>query len=132
MSRYSLSLPAGLKRDAERHAAEQGISLNQFILWAVAEKVGGLDQALDDPAHPHVSYRLGAAGAPVPVVRGTGVRVQTLAVAARDWGWEPACIQREFDLSQDQVADALAFAAAHRGEIDSAIAAEASLEPAGA
>ena len=50
MARYPLNLPARLKHEAERWAANQGVSLNQFILWAVAEKVGALNQELDDPA----------------------------------------------------------------------------------
>ena len=40
MARYALNLPAQLKHEAEAWATTQGISLNQFILWAVAEKVG--------------------------------------------------------------------------------------------
>ena len=50
MARYALNLPNQLKRDAEQLATEQGVSLNQFILWAVSEKVGSLKQQLDDPA----------------------------------------------------------------------------------
>jgi hypothetical protein len=46
MARYTLNLPAQLKQDAETWAARQGVSLNQFILWAVAEKVGSLSTAL--------------------------------------------------------------------------------------
>ena len=41
MARYTLNLPVQLKQDAETWAAQQGVSLNQFILWAVAEKVRG-------------------------------------------------------------------------------------------
>jgi hypothetical protein len=37
MSRYALSLPQQLKQKAEELARQQGVSLNQFILWAVAE-----------------------------------------------------------------------------------------------
>ncbi len=44
MARYPLSLPIRLKRAAEACASQQGVSLNQFILWAVAEKVGELRQ----------------------------------------------------------------------------------------
>ena len=62
MARYSLNLPAQLKHEAEAWAGKQGISLNQFILWAVAEKVGALKQQLDDPAFPHITYRRGACG----------------------------------------------------------------------
>src|SRR5688572_15288170 len=89
MARYPLNLPPHLKQSAEALAEDQGISLNQFILWALAEKVVALSQRLDDPAFPHVTYRRGAAGAPTPVVRGSGIRVQTLATAARRWGLTP-------------------------------------------
>ncbi len=44
MARYPLSLPIQLKQAAEECADRQGVSLNQFILWAVAEKVGELRQ----------------------------------------------------------------------------------------
>ena len=46
MARYPLNLPKQLKKDAEEFASEQGVSLNQFILWAVAEKIGGLREAM--------------------------------------------------------------------------------------
>ncbi len=52
----------------------------------MSEKVGALNQELDDPAFAHVRYRRGAGGRPVSVLRGTGIRVQTIAVAAHDWG----------------------------------------------
>ena len=79
MARYPLNLPTGLKQEAEEWASQQGVSLNQFILWAVSEKVGALKQQMDDPAFPHVTYRRGASGWPAPVLRGTGIRVQALA-----------------------------------------------------
>ena len=74
MARYPLNLPLQLKQEAEALAQKQGISLNQFILWATAEKVGALNQQLDDPAYPLVTYRCGAAGIPTPLLRGTGIR----------------------------------------------------------
>jgi len=37
-----------LKQEVEKYAADQGMSLNQFIMWAVAEKVSSLSQHLDD------------------------------------------------------------------------------------
>jgi uncharacterized protein (DUF433 family) len=130
MARYPLNLPAKLKQEAEEWAANQGVSLNQFIMWAVAEKVGSLSQSLDDPAFPHVTYRRGAAGQPVPVLRGTGIRVQTLAVVAEQWKLTPAQIATEYDLLETQVNDALAFYDVHRPEIDAAIAAEQAMEQA--
>jgi hypothetical protein len=62
-------------------AQRQGVSLNQFILWATAEKVGALNQQLDDPQFPQITYRRGAAGIPVPVIRGTGIRMQAIGTA---------------------------------------------------
>ena len=128
MARYPLSLPAQLKQEAEKWAADQGISLNQFIMWAVAEKVGTLKQSLDDPAFLHVTYRRGAAGAPVSILRGTGIRIQTVVVAAQRWEWTPAQIAAEYDLSKAQVDEALAFYEVHRAEIDVSIAVEQEIE----
>jgi hypothetical protein len=59
MARYALNLPAELKREAELLAERQGISLNQFILWSVAEKVGALRQGLEDPDLPNLAYHHG-------------------------------------------------------------------------
>ncbi len=87
MARYSLNLPTQLKYEAEAWATKQGISLNQFILWAVAEKVGALSQHLDDPTFPQITYRRGAGGQPMAALRGTGLRVQTVVVATQTWGF---------------------------------------------
>ncbi|MBD1929173.1 DUF433 domain-containing protein [Trichocoleus sp. FACHB-90] len=130
MARYSLNLPTQLKQDAEKYAASQGVSLNQFILWAVAEKVGALSQQLDDPAFPEITYRRGASGQPMPVLRGTGLRVQTVVVAAKQWGLSPKEISAEYSLSEAQVKQALAFFGAHKAEIEMAIASEQTLEAA--
>lgn len=130
MARYPLNLPAQLKQEAEKWAADQGVSLNQFIMWAVAEKVGSLKHGLDDSTYPHVTYRRGAAGIPTPVVRGTGIRVQTVVLAAQQWGWTPARIADEYGLPEVQVNDALAFYEAHRAKIDASIASEAQQTPA--
>jgi uncharacterized protein (DUF433 family) len=128
MARYALNLPTTLKQEAEEWAANQGVSLNQFILWSVAEKVGTLKQSLDDPAFPHVTYRRGAAGQPVPVLRGTGIRVQTIAVAVHRWALTPDQLAVEYGLTEAQVRDALAFYEAHRSEIDTALALEQEIE----
>jgi uncharacterized protein (DUF433 family) len=127
MTRYALNLPNELKRDAERLAKKQGVSLNQFILWSVAEKVGGLLHGLDDPDFPAITYRRGASGSLAPVLRGTGIRVQTIAIAAQNNS--PAEIAEDYDLPQAQVQEALGFYETHRVEIDAHIHAEAALEP---
>ncbi len=127
MTRYALNLPNDLKRDAERLAKKQGVSLNQFILWSVAEKVGGLLQGLDDPEFPNITYRRGASGSLSPVLRGTGIRVQTIALAGQNN--TPSEIAEDYDLPPTQVQEALSFYEAHRVEIDAHIQAEAAFEP---
>jgi len=127
MTRYALNLPNDLKKDAERLAKQQGVSLNQFILWSVAEKVGGLLQGLDDPDFPSITYRRGASGTLSPVLRGTGIRVQTIILASPDHTL--AEIAEDYDLPQTQVQEALGFYEVHRAEIDAHIQAEAALEP---
>lgn len=127
MARYPLNLPKILKEDAERYAAEQGVSLNQFILWAVSEKIGGLQQRLDDPQFPQVTYRRTAQG-PTPILRGTNLRIQTIVTAQRSWDMSPAEIAADYGLQLSQVESALQFYLEHSTEIDSAIAAEAELE----
>lgn len=129
MARYPLNLPTALKREAEEWAQKQKVSLNQFIMWAVAEKVGALRQDLDDPNFPNINYRRGTSGVPVPVIRGTGIRIQTIVGAERYWEMSVEDIAEDYDLSKAQVEEALNFYKVHQVEIDSAIAAEESLEP---
>jgi uncharacterized protein (DUF433 family) len=129
MTRYSLSLPPALKREAEEIARKQGISLNQFILWSVAEKVGALAQGVDDPDFPGIIYRRGASRQPTPVLRGTGIRVQTIAIASNTWGMSSAEIANEYDIPETQIKEAQAFYEAHRAEIDAAIEDEEALAP---
>lgn len=128
MARYPLNLPTQLKQEAEQYAGTQGVSLNQFILWAVSEKVGSLKQQLDDPDFPLVTYRRSGAGQPTAVLRGTGLRVQTVVLAVRHWDMSQAQIAEEYGIGEAQVREALAFYAAHRQEIDASIAAEQALE----
>lgn len=128
MARYPLKLPLNLKKEAEAWAEKQKVSLNQFIMWAVAEKVGSLKQRLDDPDFPNISYRRGAAGIPTPVILGTGIRVQTVVNANQQWEMDADQIASEYDLDQKSVNQALDFYQAHQEEIDRDIAAESRLE----
>ena len=130
MSRYALNLPAQLKQEAEQWASNQGVSLNQFILWAVAEKVGALKQQLDDLNFPQITYRRGASGRPTPTLRGMGIRVQSIVVATQDWGLSVEQVAVEYDVSQTQVREALAFYQAHHQEIELEMAVEQSLDAA--
>jgi uncharacterized protein (DUF433 family) len=127
MARYPLNLPAVLKEDAERYAAEQGVSLNQFILWAVSEKIGSLQQRLDDPRFPQITYRRNTQG-PVAILRGTNLRVQTIVVAVTTWGMTPEEVAADYGLQPSQVEQAVEFYRAHRTEIDAAIAADVERE----
>lgn len=127
MTRYALNLPNDLKKEAERLAKKQGVSLNQFILWSVAEKVGSLLQSLEDPNFPAITYRRGASGSISPVLRGTGIRVQTIAMAAENSSVSE--MAQDYDLPDTQIQEALNFYQTHRVEIDAHIQAEAALEP---
>jgi len=40
---YPLKLPASLKREAARLAKQDGVSLNQWIATAVAQKIGAVE-----------------------------------------------------------------------------------------
>jgi len=130
MTSYALNLPVQLQQEAEKLATLQGISFDQFILWAVAEKVATLKQRNDDPAFPEITYVRGASGELVPVLRGTRLRVQTVVIAAQKWGFSPNQIATEYDLREDRVKDVLAFYAVHHQEIDASIAAEQIIEAA--
>ena len=124
----SLNLPPQLRQKAEKCAANQGVSLDQFILWAVAEKVGILSQHLEDSRFPEITYRRGASGFSVPIIKGTSLRVQTIAIAFQKWGLSPEEIATEYNLSESQVNEAIAFCAANQLEIAEEIAAEEALE----
>jgi uncharacterized protein (DUF433 family) len=124
MAFYSVNLPVQLQQEAKQWATSQGLSLDQFILWAVAEKVASLRHQLNDPTFPWITYRRGSDNQPVPIISGTGIRVQTLAIAAHQWGWSRDRIAEEYGLTETQINDAMGFYAAHRTEIDGAIATE--------
>ncbi|MCC3439082.1 MAG: hypothetical protein EAZ39_09490 [Oscillatoriales cyanobacterium] len=55
MTSHTLNLPVQLQQEAEKLATLQGISLDQFILWAVAEKVATLNQRNDDRTFPQIT-----------------------------------------------------------------------------
>jgi uncharacterized protein (DUF433 family) len=127
MTRYALNLPVNLKSEAEEMASRQGISLNQFIMWSVSEKVASLRQELDDPKFPGVTYRRGASGWVTPILRGTGIRVQTIVVDTKT-GMSPEQIAAEYELDVNRIREAQAFYSVHRVEIDASLQAERDLE----
>ena len=127
MSRYPLNLPTSLKHEAEALASQQGISLNQFIMWSVSEKVASLRQNLDDQDFPGITYRRGASGWVTPVLRGTGIRVQTIVVYAQQLDISVEELATQYELEIKQVEEALAFYEKHKPEIDANIEAEAKM-----
>ena len=72
---YPLKLPLSTKRAAARLAQEDGVSLNQWIAVAVAEKVGVVETAADLLRH-----RAGSA---------TGIDLLGLLTAAPDHPPQP-------------------------------------------
>ena len=85
-------------------------------------------QRLEDPAFPRISYKRNASGQPVPVLRGTAIRVRTIVVAARDWELTPAQVAVEYGISESQVNEVLAFYERYKQAIDASLAAEQMLE----
>ncbi|MEL6442123.1 MAG: DUF433 domain-containing protein [Cyanobacteria bacterium J06621_8] len=130
MADYTINLPLQLQQEAEQRAASQGIPLDQFILWALAEKVTSLRHQFNDQNFPQITYRQGASGNPVAIISGTGIRVQTIAIAVHQWKLSPQQLAEDYGLTEAQVSDALGFYAAHQTEIDSAIATEQVIEAA--
>lgn len=128
MPSYSVNLPIQLQQDIEQWAANQGVSLDQFILWAVVEKIASLRHQPNDSNFPLISYRRGSSGQLVPIISGTGIRVQTLAIATHQWGWSTSQIAQEYNLTENQINEALSFYTVHRTEIDGAIATEQAIE----
>ena len=125
---FTVHLPLELKKEAETLAKQQDVSLNQFILWSVAEKVSALKAGVDDPNFPGITYRRSASGIPVAVLRGTGIRVQTIVIANREWNETPAEIAGQYDLPVGQIKEALSFYQAHQAEVDLLIQSNSMLE----
>ena len=127
MTRYALNLPVDLKQEAEALAKKQGVSLNQFIMWSVAEKVATMRNQLDDPNFPLITYRRGGSGTHRPVIRGTAIHVQAIVQWIK-FGETPQEVAKDYDLDIKQVKEAQAFYKVHKAEIDKNIKEENELE----
>lgn len=74
MSNYALRLPKDLMEDARAIAADQGVSVNQFLATAIAEHVGGLKarsairlrQMRGDPEAARAILQMAPDAPPVP------------------------------------------------------------------
>lgn len=124
----SLQLPKTLLKEVEKLAVNQGISVEQFILWTLAEKIGVLSQSKTDSEYPNISYKPGISGKLTPVLKNTGIRVQTLVIAHYNWNLSMVEIAQEYDVTEALVKEALNFYQSHKEEIEKAISAEQGLE----
>ncbi len=120
----TLDLPPELEQRLAKEAAQHGLSVEAMTLQLLAK----FFHQVTDTTFPHVAYRQGASGQPVPLVTGRGIRVQTLAIALHQWGLTKEQLAEEYNLSIPQIEDALAFYAENQAEIDGAMALEAAIE----
>jgi len=127
MTRYALNLPVDLKQEAEQLAKKQGVSLNQFIMWSVSEKVATMRHQFEDPNFPLITYRQGGSGIHRPVIRGTAIHVQAIVQWVK-LGETPKSVAKNYDLDIRQVQEAQAFYKVHKKEIDDFIKEEENLE----
>jgi uncharacterized protein (DUF433 family) len=79
---------------------------------------------LDDPNFPGITYRRGASSTLIPILRGTGIRVQTIVIANREWNESPDKIASQYDLPASWIKEALEFYQAHLAEVDLLIASD--------
>jgi len=119
--RYSLNLPVDLKQEAEQVAQQQGVSLNQLILWSLTEKVTSLKGKLDDPNYPSITYKLDTENQLVPMIRNVSIRVQTIVIASQVWKESEAEIAKQYNLTPSVVKETLSFYAAHKTAVDALV-----------
>ena len=62
------------------------------------------------------------------VLRGTGIRVQTLVLAMQQWGLDREDVAAQYGLTRAQVEEALGFYQAHQRENNALVAAEVKIE----
>ena len=65
---------------------------------------------------------------PVPVLRGTGIRVKTIVISSREWNESTTEIAAQYGLSEEQIVEALRFYRAHQAEVDLLIQSDTRLE----
>lgn len=128
MDKKSLTLPKSLLETVEKYAINQGVSIEQFILWAIAEKIGILSQSLINAEFPNITYFQGASGKISPVIKNTSMRVQTIIIAHYQWKLSISEIAEEYDLNKELIKEALKFYHINKTEIDQMIFAEQGLE----
>ena len=101
--------------------------LRRCVLQRLRQK-GGFSCSDCTPSSGQITYRRGTSDIPVPFVRGTGIRVQTIIIARTVWESSLSEIAENYALTEKQVQEVLDFYSAHQQEIDLAIAHEQTLE----
>jgi len=84
----------------------------------LAEKVTSLKSKVDDPNYPDITYKLDTDNQLVPVIKGIGIRVQTIVVAFHTWKETATDIAKQYSLTEKTVKEALAFYDAHKKAVD--------------
>jgi uncharacterized protein (DUF433 family) len=83
---------------------------------------------MDDPNFPGITYRRGASSILIPILQGTGIRVQTIVIANRKWNESSEIIASQYDLPVSRIEEAFAFYQAHHTEVDLLVQSDAKLE----
>lgn len=122
----NIQIPPQLEEAVLQCANQQGISVDELIILAVTEKINYLAQ--DENSFPEIIEKINTDGDKVPVIKGTNIRVQTLVIAFHNWQLSVTDIAEQFNLTPEQVAQALNFYQIHQQSIDRAIATEQALE----
>ena len=81
-----------------------------------------------DLKFPGITYRRNASSTLIPILRGTGIRVQTIVIANRKWNESPNVIAGQYDLPVSRIVEALAFYQAHQVEVDLLIQSDTKLD----
>ena len=126
-----------LQQKALQELQAQALQLPLQDRWQLVQQLLGSIQrettetgapSTAEQAFPQIQYQTGTSGQAHAIIKGAGIRVQTIVIAKTDWAWEISRIAEEYNLSPAQVSEALRFYEAHKTEIESAIAAEVALE----
>jgi uncharacterized protein (DUF433 family) len=102
-------------------------SSNQSIL---EERDRTSPQDMTQQPYEGIDIHPGSSGILTPVIRGTNIRVQTIAIAHTRWQQSASEIADEYGLTETQVQSALKFYETHQAGIDAAIAGEQEIESA--
>ena len=103
--------------------------VREVVIQTLEEMRHAGELPLDDPKFPLITYVRGSVSDYVlPVIRGTRIRVQTVAMAVNKHKEKPEEFAENYGIGVNQVREALGFYDAHKKEIDENIAYEENLE----